>query len=586
MRPSEFPAVFPAAHPRRPSMTDQTPRTNTPDHSSGPVELLLGPALRYVSETAATIWVETSAACTVRVLDRSTNTFEVAGHHYALVILEGLAPASTIPYQVHLDERRVWPTPDSRLPPSVIRTMGGEGAFRLLFGSCRAAAPHESPYICTADEASEGLGVDALRAHGLRMIAQPPEEWPDVLVFVGDQVYADDVSPAARRRIERRGDDRGDVPTKVVADFEEYTWLYQESWKFEVERWVMSVVPSVMIFDDHDVIDDWNTSRSWVTETRAESWWEDHIIGAMMSYWIYQHLGNLSPAEIAAEGMLARVTESDDAESVLRHWAFESEQQTPIPGGYPFSFHRRFGDVHLVMVDTRNGRVLEPGNRKMIGDDEWEWVVDRCFEPATHLLIATSLPVFTPGGIHAIQQWDEAVCDGRWGPIGAWVGERVRRAIDTEHWPSFDDSFRRFERLLIGRATGDRDVEAPATITVLGGDIHFSYGVAVEPRGDHRFSSRVHQVVSSPIRNILGAPERRAMRFAESDTGRRVAEFLQRRVGRPPSDLAWDLDVDPIFDNTMALIEFDGDHASLTMERSLRNDQGVEVLEIFKQMEL
>ncbi len=562
-------------------MTDST----TPNRPAV-AELLLGPALRYVSETEATVWVETTAACTVRVLDTSTRTFEVAGHHYALVVLEGLAPDSTIPYQVHIDDRLVWPAADSRLPPSVIRTMGEDGPFRLLFGSCRSAAPHEPPYILEAGVTGEGLGVDALRAHGLRMLSQPPAEWPDVLVFLGDQVYADDMSPAAQRRVERRGDDRGDLPKKVVADFEEYTWLYEESWRCDIERWVMSVVPSVMIFDDHDVIDDWNTSQSWVEETRAEPWWEDHIIGAMMSYWIYQHLGNLSPAEIASQGMLARVMESDDAEAVLRHWAFESEAQTPVPGGYPFSFHRRFGDVHLVMVDTRNGRVLEPGNRKMIGDDEWDWVVDRCFEPATHLLIATSLPVFAPGGVHAIQQWDEAVCDGRWGRVGAWVGERVRRTIDTEHWPSFDDSFRKFERLLVERATGERDTEAPATITVLGGDIHFSYGVAVEPRGDRRFTSRVHQVVSSPIRNILDAPSRRAMRFAQSDTGRRVAEFLQRRVGRPPSDLRWDLDVDPIFDNTMALIEFDGDRASLTMERARLDDNHVEYLELFKQMEL
>jgi hypothetical protein len=559
---------------------------STDSNDRAAAELLLGPALRYVSETEATVWVETTAACTVRVLDTSTSTFEVAGHHYALVILEDLAPASTIPYQVHIDDRLVWPPADSRLPPSVIRTTGHDRPFRLLFGSCRAAAPHEPPYIGTADEAPEGLGVDALRAHGLRLLSQPPDQWPDVLVFLGDQVYADEMSPAAQRRVERRGDSRKDVPKKVVADFEEYTWLYEESWRPEIERWVMSVVPSLMIFDDHDVIDDWNTSRSWVDETRAEPWWEDHIIGAMMSYWIYQHLGNLSPAEIAAEALFARVMESDDAAAVLRHWAFESERQTPIPGGYPFSFHRRFGDIHLVMVDTRNGRELEPGNRKMIGDDEWDWVVERCFEPTTHLLIGTSLPVFTPGGVHAIQQWDEAVCDGRWGRVGAWVGERVRRAIDTEHWPSFDDSFRKFERLVVARATGEGDVPPPATITVLGGDIHFSYGVAVEPRGDREFASRVHQVVSSPIRNILGASERRVLRFAQSDPGRRLAEFLQRRVGRPPSSLRWDVDVDPIFDNTMALIEFDGDRANLTMERARLDDHGVESLEIFEQMEL
>ena len=36
-----------------------------------------------------------------------------------------------------------------------------------------------------------GRGVDALRAHGLRMLATTPDAWPDLLLLVGDQVYAD-----------------------------------------------------------------------------------------------------------------------------------------------------------------------------------------------------------------------------------------------------------------------------------------------------------------------------------------------------------------------------------------------------------
>ncbi|MGW1633884.1 hypothetical protein, partial [Streptomyces anthocyanicus] len=35
-------------------------------------------------------------------------------------------------------------------------------------------------------------------------------------------------------------------------------------------RWLLSTVPSCMIFDDHDVIDDWNTSAAWLgTPPRA-----------------------------------------------------------------------------------------------------------------------------------------------------------------------------------------------------------------------------------------------------------------------------------------------------------------------------
>ena len=49
-----------------------------------------------------------------------------------------------------------------------------------------------------------------------------------------------------------------------MADFEEYTRLYREAWADPVVRWVLSTVPVSMIFDDHDVRDDWNTSAAWV----------------------------------------------------------------------------------------------------------------------------------------------------------------------------------------------------------------------------------------------------------------------------------------------------------------------------------
>jgi len=62
-----------------------------------------------------------------------------------------------------------------------------------------------------------------------------------------------------------------------------------------------------------------------------------------MSYWVYQHLGNLAPAEIRAEGMLARFVAMGDATAALREWAKESEEFTPVPGGYRFSYFRDLG---------------------------------------------------------------------------------------------------------------------------------------------------------------------------------------------------------------------------------------------------
>ncbi len=264
-------------------------------------ELLVGPMLRHVTDTSATVFVETDAPCVVDVLGCRTRTFAVSGHHYALVVLEGLEPATRHEYQVHLDGDVRWPLPGSRLPPSVIRTLGDDDEpFSMLFGSCRAAAPHEPPWSLSATSDPRGRGVDSLRAHGLRMLAEP-ETWPRLLILLGDQVYADEPSPGTRARMDAEPP-RDGRPPEVVGGFEQYTWLYQEAWRPEIERWVFSVVPTAMIFDDHELIDDWNISASWLRDIRAEPWWTDHVVGALMSYWVYQHLGNLSPSGSATRG--------------------------------------------------------------------------------------------------------------------------------------------------------------------------------------------------------------------------------------------------------------------------------------------
>ncbi|MCB0965766.1 MAG: hypothetical protein KDB37_02935, partial [Ilumatobacter sp.] len=103
---------------------------------------------------------------------------------------------------------------------------------------------------------------------------------------------------------------------------------------------------------------------------------------------------------------------------------------------------------------------------------------------------------------------------------------------------------------------------------MLGGDIHFSYGVAIEARDDVEFLGRVHQAVSSPIRNILSPAERRAMHFAQSDAGRRVGGVLQRLARRGGTRLRWNVDVTPIFDNTMAHLDYDDGRVRLVMERA------------------
>src|SRR4029077_9096894 len=154
-------------------------------------------------------------------------------------------------------------------------------------------------------------GIDALWAYA-KLLQRGEADSPDALLLVGDPVYADEVSPATLEFIRNRRDTR-EPPGEEIADFEEYTRLYRESWSDPDIRWLLSTVPTAMIFDDHDVNDDWNISREWVQEMREQPWWDERITGAFMAYWLYQHLGNLSPPELAEEEMLRLVKVDADA---------------------------------------------------------------------------------------------------------------------------------------------------------------------------------------------------------------------------------------------------------------------------------
>jgi len=537
-----------------------------------PARLVLGPLLRYVGDHEATLWVETDRPCTMEVLGCSSPTFCVAGHHYGFVCVSGLESGACVPYEVHLDGERCWPRADSPFPPSVIRTRTPGEPLRLAFGSCRVSAPHEPPYALSKDADDRGREVDALLALVERLRTQPPHEWPDALLLLGDQVYADQVSPEAGRLIEERrgGGDAGadDPPQGEVADFEEYTWLYREAWSDPATRWLLSTISSAMIFDDHDVHDDWNTSWAWVREIRTVPWWHERILGAYMSYWIYQHLGNLSPAELAENALLASVREAQDAREILRAFAKRAEEETAATR---WSFHRDFGRTRLLVLDSRAGRVLDEGRREMLSEKEWAWVEESVTGDFDHVLIATTVPWLLSPGLHHLEAWNEAVCDGAWGRTAARLGEKIRQAIDLEHWSAFHGSFRRLTDLVHEVASGGRG-PAPASVVVLSGDVHHAYLAEASFPGRAPIESAVVQAVCSPLRNPLDRNERRALRAALSRSAAAVARLLARSAGVRPAAVRWEFVGGPTFDNQVAILDLMGRGAHLTIEKTSPED--------------
>jgi hypothetical protein len=546
-------------------------------------DLLLGPLVRYAGREEATVWVETDGPGEVEVRAEGVEpalapTWTIAGHHYAIVRVRGLAPDTATPYEVHLDGARVWPQADSPFPPSVLRTHDRDHPAKIVWGSCRVCVPHQAPYSLTKDDDDRGREVDALRTFALRMRHEPVEDWPHLILLLGDQVYADEVSPKTLEAIRQRRD-VSEPPGEEIADFEEYTMLYQESWGEPVMRWLLSTVPSAMIFDDHDVHDDWNTSLGWVEEIRELPWWQDRITGAFMSYCVYQHWGNLPPDELEEDPFYTAVSEEEDGTEVLAEFARRADREID---GVRWSFCRDVGSARVVMIDSRAGRVLTPGHRSMIDADEWRWITEHARGGIDHLILGTSLPLLLGPGLHHVESWNEAVCDGAWGPIAAKVGEKIRRAVDLEHWPAFHTSFEAFCGLLADVATGRRGAP-PETITIVSGDVHHAYLAEVGFKAGTGARSRVWQAVCSPFRNPLDSRERRGILTTWTTTAGRIGRALARSAGVDDPPLDWRLvHPSPWFDNQVAGIQIDGRHASFMLDKAVPDEADPRLERVFE----
>ena len=441
--------------------------------------LVLGPMLRYTDETCAAIWVETDTGAEVSVHadDREwrSRTFAVHGHHYALVEIEDLAPGSVTPYEVRVNGLKVWPEADSSLPAPVIATRSPGRRLRMAWGSCRTSVNHDAA-------GNRTHGVDAMRTFALAMGE--------------DAALATGPHSAAGRPGLRRHDDRGHAgvhprptrhqqpPGKELKDYEEYAHLYRLAWSDDANRWLLSTVPSAMIFDDHDVRDDWNASLDWKKQMEATSWWHGRIVAGLASYWVYQHLGNLSPAERAADEIWQR------------------SSRTPVPGSrtsatpsMPSPTGSTGNPAPTVSATTATSAtsvwssstpvVLAISPRRPVRSSTRPsgsgWT-SSCRAGSDTCSWRPRFPFCCPSVCITSRRGTRRSRRVHGGGFAARIGERLRQMVDLEHWAAWQNSFQSLARILTEIADGGRGT-APETLLILSGDVHFSYIAEVERSG-------------------------------------------------------------------------------------------------------
>ena len=284
---------------------------------------------------------------------------------------------------------------------------------------------------------------------------------------------------------------------------------------------------------------------------RTHHWWREHIVAALASYWIYQHIGNLEPHGHADDELLSEIKEADDGWPILERFARAADEST---SGTRWSYCRDLGRTRVVVIDSRAGRVLEEGRRSMLDDHEWEWVEEHFTGDFDHLLVATSLPWLLAPGMHYAEAWSEAIAGGAWGAAIAPLGERLRQAADLEHWAAFQESFARLGELLRPSAPASAAARpppswcSPATCTTPT-CARWRSGATPACR------SHVFQAVCSPYRNPLEKRERQIIRLAASRGFAFVTRALAAAAGVPEPDVRWRMVGDgPWFDNQLATL--------------------------------
>ena len=526
--------------------------------------LVLGPMTRWAGTDEATVWVETDAAVRGRGPRRRRAPARASGRSRSRATTTRSCASSGLP-RGRRDavqggaRRRRWSgrsrTASSR--PAAAHPLGGAAPR----GSCSApAAPptRTSRRSRSTGRDDGGREVDALRAVALRMAQVDAGRVAARVLLLGDQVYADEVSPDTLEFIRSRRD-TSVPPGETIADFEEYTRLYREAWSEPAIRWLLSTVPSAMIFDDHDVIDDWNTSVDWVARDARHGLVGQPRRRRFMATSSTSTWGNLCPDALARTRSTSSVRDGARRRRAAARLAYKCDREVE---GARWSYCRDIGTTRIVMIDSRAGRVLTPAPRSMV--DARRVAVDHRARAGgfDHLLIGTSLPLIMAPALHYLEAWNEAVCDGAWGALG--------RVSGGEDPPGRSTSS-------TGRPSGTRSTHvravcarsAPAGAGRAGDDRRALRRRAPRlPRGGRL-------PAGSGVRRASGRPTaRRSATRSARRSGAVIVAFLARRHGDrplagalapacPPPPVRWRFqDGDPRFDNQVGTLELDGRRAS------------------------
>jgi hypothetical protein len=269
----------------------------------------------------------------------------------------------------------------------------------------------------------------------------------DLLIHAGDQVYGDKAFEGALYVLNGKAKATA-AQAREIGDL--YRQLYRWAWRHPATRAVLASVPNLMIWDDHEIRDDWGSRE------------EDR-----------------DPASPAAT--IGRIARRVYREYQRQLWEDGADADPPV--GQLEDHMHAWGSVGVLFVDQRGARSFEIDPAyPYLGGAQWERVraalgPGGTFAKVRALVVVTSVPL-------------------------AYLGETVstigQNLVDDlrDHWvygphrkeqAEFLRALRRWKQ----EKNGEREV------LVVGGDVHIGCHTEIKHEGQLIF----RQLVTSPITN-------------------------------------------------------------------------------------
>ncbi|GAB3379116.1 hypothetical protein GCM10027317_23020 [Massilia agri] len=243
---------------------------------------------------------------------------------------------------------------------------------------------------------------------------------------------------------------------------------------------LLAHVQTLMIFDDHDITDDWNLSAKWESTVYGHPFARRIVGNALIAYMLCQGWGNRPDVFNTVLDDMAMLVSTADGDGRLdapvqdalvrrllsfRQWDFVIRTKPTI-----------------IVLDIRTRRWRNrrrPGHPSGLMD--WESLTELQHEllDETAAVIVSPTPMFGVKLIEVVQR------------IATFVGHAL--TVDAENWMAHRGAASSMLNIF-------RHSRTPGNYVLLSGDVHYSFAYDVEVRDSER-PQHVWQITSSGIKN-------------------------------------------------------------------------------------